>query len=310
MDYSKFPYSFKTEQDEIVKQKIDRVIENRDRNISRLRSACDNEVKNLSSRKNTTEPNVKDYASGGFITGLIAGVIVCCVTLKYEDTLSSRIFLVLMIGLVGLVLGLVLRSVVESRQNGENNKIDGEISLEKNKGEQRIIIENQKCDDEIQRIRDEANKQYANYLADFNNEAQRMSVRYAESELAVKVINWMTDGFSRTIDAADRRSHIPEINIPFVFKTYKNGIECNIGKFDFEIERCEELNSPLEQTAVARAIASAIQLNITIKYPQDASGTKIVIQIDYDYSADNVASRITYIAPNGNYRPTSKWATN
>lgn len=134
-----------------------------------------------------------------------------------------------------------------------------------------------------------------------------MSVRYAESALATEVINWMTEGFARTIDATDRRSHIERINVPFSFNVYTNKITCNLGTYDFEIKRCANLTSPLEQTAIARAIASAIQLNITMKYPKDASGTDFVLNISYAYAENHVSASITYTAPNGNYRSVQSW---
>ena len=134
-----------------------------------------------------------------------------------------------------------------------------------------------------------------------------MSVRYSESKLATEVIDWMSKGFSKTIDASDRRSHIEKINVPFSFKVYPDKISCPLGTYDFEIKRCANLNSPLEQTALARAIASSIQLNITMKYPKDASGTDFVLDIAYAYSENYVSISIIYTAPNGNYKPVKQW---
>lgn len=88
---------------------------------------------------------------------------------------------------------------------------------------------------------------------------------------------------------------------------YTNKITCNLGTYDFEIKRCSNLTSPIEQTALARAIASAIQLNIVMKYPQDESGTSISIYIDYNYSTECPTTTVTYVAPNGNYRAVEKW---
>ena len=135
----------------------------------------------------------------------------------------------------------------------------------------------------------------------------RISRRYAESALATEVINWMTEGFSRTIDAANRRSYVESISVPFSFNVHTDKIICNLGTYDFRIKRCANLTSPVQQTAIARAIASAIQLNITMKYPRDASGTDFVIDIAYSYTDTNVSVIITYAAPNGNYRPVQNW---
>lgn len=148
---------------------------------------------------------------------------------------------------------------------------------------------------------------YENYVKNFELAAQQESVKFAESSLAKEVIEWMTAGFSKTIDAADRRSHIERISVPFSFNVYANKITCNLGTYDFEIKRCSNLTSPIEQTALARAIASAIQLNIIMQYPTDESGTGISIYIDYAYTAKCPTTTVTYVAPNGNYKTVKQW---
>ena len=159
----------------------------------------------------------------------------------------------------------------------------------------------------IANIINQSEKDQRNYLTSFEKNAQDMSVQLADSELAQKVIHWMTEGFSRTIDAADRRKHIEQINVPFSFNVYTDKITCNLGTFDFEVERCEFLDNPVEQTALARAITSSIQLNIVMKYPKDASGTDIQIKIEYQYTDKCPKTTITYVALNGNYEAVQKW---
>ena len=148
---------------------------------------------------------------------------------------------------------------------------------------------------------------YNNYVNNFEIVAQSDSAKYAESELAKEVIQWMTEGFCKIIDATDRRSHIAEINVPFVFNVYTNKITCNLGEYDFEIHRCSELNTPIEKVAVSRAIASAIQINTVMKYTLDSSGTPVSIDIDYEYNSQSVVTTITYKAVNGNYKDVGRW---
>jgi hypothetical protein len=265
MQFNQFPYSFLQELDRVTNQKINQVTQQKNEAIHRLNTNNNNTVHNLSSSKNTSEPKYGQFAGGGFITGLVIGAFVCFTNgdaidakINFSDSIGSAFMFWLMFGAIGAVIGLILCGLVASAQNGSNRSIDNQIETAKNNTEQRIADETKRCEEAIQKIRDDANYQYQNYLSGFNAEAQKMSVRFAESPLAVEVIDWMTNGFAKTIDAADRRSHIQEINIPFVFRTYRNKIECNLGTFDFEIKRCDELETPLEQTALTRAIASAI----------------------------------------------------
>lgn len=95
-----------------------------------------------------------------------------------------------------------------------------------------------------------------------------------------------------------------------MFTVFANKITCNLGTYDFEIKRCANLPNPLAQTVLARAIASAMQLNIIMKYLQDNSGTDIVTNMNYTYGENNVTTTLTYTAPNGNFKATRGWAAN
>lgn len=317
MQFGEFPYTYKMELDKQTQQRVSQVNSERDNAIRRLSSSNYNTVNSLNSSKSKGNLNAGAFAGGGFVVGLIVGVFVCFsngdaidAQINFSSSIGSAFMFWIMFGIIGGVLGLILYGLVIAAQNASNKSLDNQIASAKQSTEQKIAVERQRYEAIVAQITNEAERQYQTYLTGFNGEAQKMSVRFAESPLAVEVIEWMSDGFCRTIDAADRRSHISEINIPFMFRTYRNKIECNLGVFDFEIKRCDELTSPLEQTALTRAIASAIQLNITMRYPKDASGTNIVTNIAYDYKQDNVAATIIYTAPNGNYKATRGWAAN
>ena len=159
----------------------------------------------------------------------------------------------------------------------------------------------------------------ARYTEGFEEEAQKLSVNFANSTLAKEVIQWLADGFLKTVKAADRASHIEKIVVPFYFTVKKGEIRCNIGKYNFEEHRCEELQDILTQAALARAIASQVQLNIIMQYDKDASGAEYKIDITYSYpvpvkynssylkTEDYVSVNLVYAASNGNYKPVQKW---
>lgn len=243
---------------------------------------------------------VGDWVSNGFMLGLCVGFFCCCGMCK-SNSIGSGLATWVVLSIVGAIAGAALSFFINREQSSSERNAKLELAQEGSRLRQAI-----------EDISAHADQDSAAYRAEFEAEAQRCSVKFVESALAKEVINWMTDGFARTIEAADRRSHIEKLVIPFNFNVYAYQITCNLGAYDFELHRCARLSSPLEQTALARAIASAIQLNITMKYPQDMSGTAFKIDIGYTYAgsapADLHASvTITYTAPNGNYRPVSGW---
>lgn len=244
------------------------------------------------------KPDGSIYTLGVGFVGFVIGFFICCNNGDNPDgTIGSTLGTWLICTIIGLVIGAIKSSSVSKSYNESVNAAN--CSLEREKEQ---TVHNK------EKIQADAEKEYCDYIAQFEAAAQSMSVQFAESQLAIEVIEWMTQGFAKAIDSTDRRSHVERIYVPFMFQVYSSKITCNLGTFDFVIERCKDLESPLEQTALSRAIASAIQLNITMKYPKDASGTDIVTNIDYGYGTDHVYTTVIYSAANGNYKAVRDWS--
>lgn len=231
------------------------------------------------------------FMAGG-ILGLVIGLFIC----MNMESAGSAFLTWITCGIIGGILGVVIVKAVNGERR-EQIKMHSQMQQD----------ESDKLQRKISKINDVYQKKFEDYVKSFELTAKQESVKFAESRLAKEVIDWMTDGFSKTINSVDRRSHIQRINVPFAFSVYENKITCNLGIYDFEVKRCRNLTSPIEQTALAIAIASAIQVNIVMKYPKDASGTDISINIDYSYNAECPIATITYVAPNGNYKAVEEW---
>ena len=278
-----FPNAYNRTVDEKTNKKIG---EARQRNCSRVQSIN-------SSRKSQPKGNGIEW---GGIIGVLGGFFVCSCVCINNNSVGAGFATWVVIAIISIILGFFIdksdKSSYENSQANANSRIkDEESSLEK----------------EIEKFQSDAQAEKEHYFNEFENNAQNLSVQFAESELAKEVIEWMTNGFCKTIDAADRRSHVEKITVPFVFNVFVDKITCNLGTFDFELKRCRSLNNPLEQTALARAIVSAIQLNIIMRYPEDSSGTDISIEISYSYTEEYPVTTITYVAPNGNYKAVRGW---
>ena len=243
------------------------------------------------------DPEKESYGVGGFFVGVVAGFLGCVTICGYDnDYWFGGIITWVVVIVLSILIGLGICAMVQKTVNSHNQIINSKV-------EQEAV----KCDQRNANIQNQAAIEQQNYLDAFEQNAQNMSVQLAESELAKEVIQWMTDGFSKTIDAADRRSHIEQISVPFQFKVFVDKITCNLGTYDFELKRCRNLTSPLEQTALARAIAAAIQFNITMKYPKDASGTDRAVNFEFSYTDTHPVATLTYAAPNGNYQAVRSW---
>lgn len=228
--------------------------------------------------------------------GIVVGFFPCCSKCDGLTTLAHGLAAWLTYIFFGFIFTLILSIPHEF--------ISDKISK---KGDIEIANEQSRCEQAIQEINTQAAREIAAYKSEFETEARQMSVRYAESSLATEIIDRLTNSFASAIDVADRQSHIMTICVPFSFNVYTNKITCSSATYDFETKRYSNLTGPLEQTAIARAIAAAVQLNITMKYPHDISGTDFKLDISYTYVEDHVSASITYTAPNGNYRSVQSW---
>ena len=235
----------------------------------------------------------------GFLASVILGLFVENV---FEDDLSLSFYfgIIIITMIICAIIKVKINMAYNNKRLSESTKREAELTAE-------IDAEESKLKKEIENIKANALREQQEYIRQFEQNARDMSVQFAESDLAKEVIEWMTEGFCKTIDAADRRSHVEKILVPFVFNIYTDKITCNLGTYDFELHRCRNLSSPVEQTALARALVSAIQLNIIMKYPKDASGTDVTISIDYSYTEEHPVTTITYVAPNGNYETVKGW---
>lgn len=284
MKVYEFPMTYKQDLDQRTAQKIR---DEESRSINRQSAIRQEPGK---------KPDGSSYTLGVGFVGFVIGFFICCKN-DMGGTFGSTLGTWLLCTIIGLIIGAIISSSV-SKSYEESVKAAGQSAEQ----EKEQSVRNK------EKIQADAEKEFRDYVAQFEAAAQSMSVQFAESQLAIEVIEWMTQGFSKTIDSADRRSHVEKIIVPFMFQVYYNKITCNLGTFDFEIKRCRNLESPLEQTALSRAIASAIQLNITMKYPKDASGTDIITDIEYEYGSDYVKTKVVYTAANGNYKAVRDWS--
>lgn len=268
------------------------------KSISTRQSKSALKINNLTDSKKA-EP-AKVGISACSTIGIIGGFIACtCVTCSNESQSngfgSGLITLIIRVAIAS-VLGLLFDSALHKAWEDEMKNIDNQIEYETSNRDEYIKTITHDCEVKCKK-----------YAETFEKATQEMSVQYAASSLAQSVISWITDGFCRTIDAADRRPHIELINVPFVFDVYAHKITCNLGTFDFELQRCRNLNSPLEQAALARAIASSVQLNVMKKYPQDVTGSSVDVSISFSYAQDRPIVTVSYIAQNYNYKPVADW---
>ena len=283
MEYNIYPDSFNYERDLKRNEQIAQVKEISEKRKEAIKEKCREE--------NRSFPN--NFFMNSISVGGIAGLVVC---FAQSHTALCLVYFALIVGLSFLIGNYVEKNISLPQRRQNINEMNQEIEKE-----ERI------AGLQIKELCEMAEREKEVYKDEFEKRVNDISVNYVESVLVKEIVDWMTEGICRQIDAADRRKHIQLIEVPFNFKVYKDKIKCDIGLYDFEIKRCSNLNNIFEQVALARAIATAIRLNLVMRYPKDISGTSVDIKIVYSYEEECMRTTIIYMAQNGGYEIAKNW---
>lgn len=184
------------------------------------------------------------------------------------------------------------------------DKIFYEFYKEKNiriENERKNIIEVEK------ELESKCSQEIESYRFAYEELAQKQSLRFVESNVTKEISEWVCKGFYSYIDGASRESHIEKVEMPLEIDVYSSKIRSSFGEYDFEKNRCDNLQNSLEQTALGRAIASLVQLDIMMNYPKNEFDENVEIMIDYTYLDDCTRVTVSYNADNSNYREIRNW---
>lgn len=177
----------------------------------------------------------------------------------------------------------------------------------------------QKQNDRYAAVRREAAEESKAYRLAFEEEARKLSLRFAESETADTVVEWAIKDISRMIDSADRAGHYEQVEILSELTVCTDRIRLDIwtknGKhsssvgsvFSFEENRCRPLNKALEQAALAHVLGSKLQVALMMQYPQDPSGSVPAVTSGERYQKNDAIACVTYRAANLNYKAEKSW---
>lgn len=256
-------------------------------------------IRQLNTQKKSVKGNLLLWAYSGAVFGIFAGFIACTEIAWNGGNgyLSAWVWYTV----IGAVSGILIRKVLIMNRQKVNANLSDQIAQEQGRFEQ-----------QREEIRQQKGKEYADYINGFNQQVKTASVQFSNSIQANSVANYLSKTFNEIIDTADRSAYIERIEASFQFIVYKSCIkyfdiknECQT--IDFNKNRLNDLNGPVDQAALARVVSNNLQVNTNMAYPHDSSGTAIVIDVKENYTAEAVVMILTYIAPNGYYRASQKW---
>ena len=288
MDFPLFPNEYKRQRDIRVEQEIQ---EEKSKSNAKIES-----INNSVGTAPQGWDEVLAQAEAAIAFAFLAYCGCCCLELEVDRDLIATLSVC-----AGTVVFLIGLTMILSGQNAYQKATETASA--------NVCEESKRCNDAIELLTKRAQQDCEEYAKNFEQSVQEKSVHFVKGSLVQMIAEQMASIFSKYVDTADRRKHIPNINIPFSFQVFRNKITFPLGTFDFEIERCRALGDCAEQAALSMAIASSVQTDIVMKYPQDKSGTDIDVSIRYTYGGEYgpATATITYSAPNGNFMNVQDW---
>lgn len=228
---------------------------------------------------------------GGIVLCIFVGLFIGCLiglpvgiayaVIFYGDTAYGKC--ILTCAILGAIIGLCF--YIYDKVSSENDRQQG-------------LRKKEKLENEI-----------TQYTMLFEEKARERSVQFSQNPVTLRLADRIFNSYKQYISSIPRGTHIKKIHTEYRYTVYSDHIsyqqnEYSKQEIDFCLERLRNLKSPLDQAALAQAIAMNIQSMISIT---DISGTFNQINTDYTYTPESVTAILTYTANNGYYQPVQDW---
>lgn len=238
--------------------------------------------------------------NGGVILTIVSGVVGCSVACRNTGEIITSLTTGVVSIIVSFLITVTLSVIISSK---------GESLIKKDE------ITYQKWCEKQQK---ESNMKVQDYNVRFENEAQKLCSKFFDSPMTEEIVDKMKGYVERNFSNADRNSYVEQITVDLSCRVYKNKVEWVYGNdvenYNFVVNRCAILKNPLEQAALARAIARKLQNYVKQRYSVDVQGTKSVIEVriselpNYKTKICDYSSiEIKYKAPNKYYMKARLW---
>ena len=171
------------------------------------------------------------------------------------------------------------------------------------------------------KLKKETEENVRRYQNAFDHAAQAMSGKFKNTGTIVNIINRLSTMYVEKISSADTSAHIAKVVVPYEIKVYPHCITADQEmEFDFETNRCAELQDAVTQAALGRLFATKVQA--TVQTHCQNCGVRCSVFVEYKYPDKKDFSSVkqgnertmypmtvllTYVAMNGNYQAVQSW---
>lgn len=226
---------------------------------------------------------------------LIASFGVSCYSCVEKNKVMGAIGDFIVTFIVVMIIGIVLDFVV---------MLVGAAFADASRKKQERNMENQKeaAQKGIKQRQTQTEASIQEYALAFDKAVKSAVPKFVSNKTTEAIGNCILGNFMDRIAAAPRDQKNSDIIVSCSYEVYADQVQHQSGVFSFSQNHCSHLSGPVEQAALAQAIASYLEFRVLEWYKKDPSGSIPWMETDAEDSALARKMTVYYKAVNANYR--------
>ncbi len=162
-------------------------------------------------------------------------------------------------------------------------------------------------DEAIRKITAEVDRECREFNDGFEKEICNKIMDFSQPPIDQLYIRKFADEFIDKINSQDRSSSVNTIEASFTIKAYADKVCTPLNEYALMNVLFKPLEGFAEEMAMARSVASAVQVEIMTSLPADLSGSQYRIEMKEGYEADAAVVYMTYRADNKEFQEIKSW---
>lgn len=230
--------------------------------------------------------------SAGGVMGLIVGSCLCVGTGMMVETGHIPLTCFFCAPVIGVLIAYKKSYIGK----GKKSQLDDGLRS----------VENQH-EEAIRKIHAEIDRECKTFNEGFEREVCNKIAEFSQPPIDQLYIQKFANEFIDKINSQDRSSAVKEIKVTFTIKVYTDKVCTSLNEYPLMNILFKPLEGFAEEMAMARSVASAVQVEIMTLLQADLSGSQYGIELKESYEFDAAVMTMTYKADNNSFKEVQSW---
>ena len=251
-----------------------------------------------------------DWIGVAFSNGFMCAIV--CAIMGYVICFVAR----WIVGYIyGAILGFIGYPIFKLCYNFAVKKERVRMQQVEADAEKQIEDAIQRTQTEVETAAEKTEQEIEEYISWFADEVAKQVQHMKDNLILKNIAVWATSIFKDVISKSSRATHIATVQEEILLRVYSDAVTCESGSleaqkiYDFEENRCANLESTVVATASSVLIANKIKESIfdelSTHSPKKVFNINIETIEDEEHACATVC--ISYTEKNENYQPIQQW---